>query len=184
MARSRSTMLIAIGLAVFVVGSALAFLALRNDDDGDNVAASNQQAATVAPAAQSTTAQAAQVPVFKIPDGKEAVAVQLPGVPGVAGYVKAGDRVNVYGTFKTAQVPATPKPPAAKLVLKNVEVLSVTAPAPGVEGGNATYLLALSAEDAERVIYMASFESMWLSLVKDGAPAVGNTPGRTATNLL
>ena len=182
MARARSTMLIAIGLAVFVVGSALAFLALRgDDDDGGNVAASNTQAAAPATA---TAAQPAQVPVIKIPDGKEAVAIQMPGVPGVAGYVKAGDRVNVYGTFKTSQVPGAPKPPAAKLVLKNVEVLNVTAPAAGVEGGNATYLLALSADDAERVIYMASFESMWMSLVKDGAPAVGNTPGRTATNLI
>lgn len=181
MARARSSMLIAIGLAVFVVGSALAFLALRgDDDDGGNVATSNTQA--VAPAA--TAAQPAEIPVIKIPDGKEAVAIQMAGVPGVAGYVKAGDQVNVYGTFKTSQVPGAPKPPAAKLVLKNVEVLNVTAPAAGVEGGNATYLLALSAEDAERVIYMASFESMWMSLVRDGAPAVGNTPGRTATNLL
>ena len=182
MARSRSSMLIAIGLAVFVVGSALAFLALRgDDDDGGKVAASN------APAAQPVAQRAApqqSVPAFKIPDGKEAVAVQLPGVPGVAGYVKPGNRVNVYGTFKTSQVNGAPKAPAAKLILKNVEVLNVTAPAAGVEGGNATYLLALSPDDAERVIYMASFESMWLSLVRDGAPAVGNTPGRTATNLL
>ena len=183
MARARSTMLIAIGLAVFVVGSALAFLALRDDDDGgDNVAASTN--AQVAAPAASTASQPAQVPEVKIPDGKEAVAIQMAGVPGVAGYVKPGDRVNVYGTFKNSQVNGAPKAPSAKLVLKNVEVLSVTAPAPGVEGGNATYLLALNAEDAERVIYMASFEGMWMSLVRDGAPAVGNTPGRTATNLL
>ena len=182
MARARSSMLIAIGLAVFVVGSALAFLALRDDDDGGNVAASNQPAA-VAPAAN-TAAQTNQVPRFTIPDGKEAVAIQVASVPGVAGYAKAGDRVNVYGTFSKNLPNGVPKMPAAKLILKNVEVLNVTAPAAGVEGGNATYLLAVGAEDVERVVYMATFEGIHMSLVKDGAPPVGNTPGRTPANIL
>ena len=53
---------------------------------------------------------------FTIPEGFEAVAVQLEFVPGVAGYVSPGDRINLFGT-----VTGTP----AELVLTNVEVLDV-----------------------------------------------------------
>ncbi|HEX2700843.1 MAG TPA: RcpC/CpaB family pilus assembly protein [Acidimicrobiales bacterium] len=180
MARNRSTALIAIGAAVFVVGAALTFLVLRDDEDS-KVAASAPAASTSATGAQPAPAAA---PTVKVPVGKEAVAVQVPTVPGLAGYAQVGDEVNVYGTFKDHQPNAAVKgPPLAKLVLSQAEVLAVTAPPAGAEGGNTTYLLAVNPGDAEKVIYLASFEGIWMSLSADGAPNLGVTPGHNAQNI-
>lgn len=179
MARNRSTALIAIGGAVFVVGAALAFLVVR--DDGDSkVAASAPAASASAAAAPAAAAVPASV---KVPEGKEAVAVQVPAVPGLAGYARVDDVVNVYGTFKDRQPNAAVKgPPLAKLVLSGATVLAVTAPPAGAEGGTSTYLLAVNPGDAEKVIYLASFEGIWMSLSADGSP-VGPTPGQNAQNI-
>jgi hypothetical protein len=96
----------------------------------------------------------------------------------MAGYAKVDDRVNVYGTFKDHQPNASVKgPPLTKLILSNVQVLAV------VNGGTTVnYVLAVSASEAEQVIYLASFEGIWLTLTRDGAPSVGGTPGRNAAN--
>ena len=181
MARNRSTALIGVGAAVFVVGAALAFLLVRDDGSDDRkitAAAPAQQAAAAQPAA--STAAAA----VKVPDGKEGVAVQVAAVPGLAGYAKVGDRVNVYGTFKDRQPNSAAKgAPVAKLILADAEVLAVTGPAPGAEVGNTTYLLAVNPGAAEQVIYLASFEGIWLSLTPEGTPAITGTPGRNALNV-
>lgn len=182
MARNRSTALIAIGAAVFVVGAALTFLVVRDDDDS-KVTASAPAASSSAAAAQPAPTAAVPLPV-KVPTGKEAVAVQVPTVPGLAGYARVDDEVNVYGTFKDRQPNAGVKgPPLAKLVLSGATVLAVTAPPAGAEAGNTTYLLAVNPGDAEKVIYLASFEGIWMSLSADGAPALGGTPGRNAQNI-
>lgn len=181
MARNRSTALIAIGAAVFVVGAALTFLVLRDDDDSKVTAA----APSASSAAATAAAQPAAVPAtVKVPAGKEAVAIQVPAVPGLAGYAKVDDEVNVYGTFKDHQPTAAVKgPPLAKLVLSGAKVLAVTPPPAGAEGGTATYLLAVDPGQAEKVIYLASFEGIWMSLSADGAPPLGVTPGANAQNI-
>ena len=177
MARNRSTALIAIGAAVFVVGAALTFLAVRDDDS--KVQASAPAAQSGQPAASQPAAPTAAT--VKVPEGKEAVAIQIPGVPGLAGFAKVGDLVNVYGTFKEHQpIAAVKGAPLAKLILANVEVLSVTGPAPGAEANTATYLLAVNPGDAEKVVYLATFEGIWMSLAPAGAPVA--TPGRNAQN--
>ncbi len=180
MARNRSTPLIAIGAAVFVVGAALTFLVVRDGEDS-KVTAAAPAASSVAAAAQPAAAVPAAV---KVPPGKEAVAIQVPTIPGLAGYAMVDDEVNVYGTFKERQpISAAKGPPLAKLVLSGARVLAVTAPPAGAEGGNTTYLLAVNPGDAERVIYLASFEGIWMSLSADGAPALQPTPGRNAQNI-
>jgi Flp pilus assembly protein CpaB len=181
MARSRSTTMIATGVAMFVFAAALAVLAMRGgDDNSDKTAAKASKDAptvTIRQAAE-TTPTPAVTPV-KIPNGKEALELQLSAVQGLAGYANVGDRVNVYGTFKDKQPNASVKgPPLAKLVLSNVEVLSV------VNGGsNVTYMLAVNPNEAEQLIYLSSFEGIWLTLVRDGAPVVGGTPGHNAGNV-
>lgn len=181
MARNRSTALIAIGAAVFVVGAALTFVLVRDDDDkvtasAPTVQSSGESTAAAQPAAPGT-------PAVKVPSDKEAVAVQIATIPGLAGYAKVGDRVNVYGVFKDRQPNAAAKGvPLTKLVLPDASVLAVTSPPAGAEGGTTTYLLAVNPGDAEKVIYLASFEGMWLSITADGAPAIGGTPGRNAGN--
>lgn len=181
MARNRSTALIAIGAAVFVVGAALTFLVVR-DDDGSKVTVSAPAASSTAAGAQPAAA-AVPAPV-KVPTGKEAVAIQVPTIPGLAGYARVDDVVNVYGTFKDHQPNAAVKgPPLAKLVLSGAKVLAVTAPPAGAEAGNTTYLLAVNPGDAEKVVYLASYEGIWMSLSPEGASNIGPTPGANAQNI-
>jgi Flp pilus assembly protein CpaB len=124
---------------------------------------------------------------IKIPEGKQAVAVKLPFVPAVAGYVGPGDTVNVYANVKGAGEPVT------KLVLANVEVLDVSqevAPRRTTSdpnnvrptGTEITYLLALDATQAEKVIFLAANESLYLTLVPKGQPPAV-TPGSSYRNL-
>ena len=117
---------------------------------------------------------------FKIPEGKQAVAVQLPFVPGGAGYVGAGDRVNVYGAVKNA-----PGGPVVRMILSGVEVLdtstevaprrATTGAQPGERpaGEQVTYLLALSPEEAGEVIYLSAYESVWMALMPEGQQPSG-----------
>lgn len=187
MARNRSTALIAVGAAVFVVGAALTFLLVRDDGDDSKVRASAPAASASTAAAASTQSGSSSdtVPQVKVPAGKEAVAVQVGTVPGLAGYAKVGDRVNVYGIFKDRQ-PNSPARglPLTKLVLADASVLARTGPPVGAESGSAIYLLAVNPGDAEKVAYLTTFEGIYLSITADGDPAITGTPGRNATNAI
>lgn len=183
MARNRSTALIAIGAAVFTVGAALTFLLVRDDGEERKVTTSAAETGVSPKVTGGAPASAPGTPSLKVPADKEAVAIQVGAVPGLAGYAKVGDRVNVYGTFKDRQPNAAAKGvPLAKLVLADVSVLAVTAPPPGSEAGTATYLLAVQPGDAEKLIYLSSFEGIWLSITAEGAPTIAATPGRNAGN--
>ena len=134
----------------------------------------------------------------QIPAGYEAVAVQIDFVAGAAGYVNAGDRINLYGLYTT---PTGSGPgPRAELLLTNVEVLDVdlsiparrgTAPtdpsqptAQRPSGSTVTYLLALRPVDAEKAIFSTEFASLYATLTADDAPPAGPTPGRDAESIL
>lgn len=231
----RSNVLIVLGVAFFVLGAALVFLLVGDDDDGGDAAdgadrsgptqalvasaeipagttgeeavsgglveLTDVEAAQLAPGALTATAAlasqtfAAAVPAgsqvtaaslrpaqvrgaaIEIPEGKQAVAVQLDFVPGVAGYVGAGDVVNVYA------LGTSPDGQEVNLVLSNVEILDVSlevtprraASDQAVERltGNAiTYLLALDPLQAARVIYDTSYQNLYFALAKEGAPPV------------
>jgi Flp pilus assembly protein CpaB len=173
--------MIATGVAMFVFAGALAVLAMRGGDDNSDKtpAASSSDAPSVTIRQAAETTPAATVTALKIPNGKEALELQVPAVQGLAGFTKPGDRVNVYGTFKDKQPNASVKgPPLAKLILSNVEVLS------SVNGGTTnTYVLAVNPNEAEQLIYLSSFEGIWMTLVRDGAPVVGGTAGHNASNV-
>ncbi|MFZ6002393.1 MAG: Flp pilus assembly protein CpaB [Actinomycetota bacterium] len=135
---------------------------------------------------------------FVVPEGHEAVAVQIDFVAGGAGYVNAGDRINLYGLY-TSALSGRPAP-RAELLLTNVEVLDVdlsiaprrgTSPtdpsqpsAQRASGSTVTYLLALRTVDAEKVIFTTEFASFYATLTGDGAPPAGPTPGRDGGNVL
>lgn len=184
MAMRRSSQMLILGVAVFVIGAGVVFVSLMGSDDGNGESAgpattTTLQAGTVVvngatPGAAPTT--------FTIPEGKQAVAVQVSNVAGIAGYAKAGDIVNVYGNIQSEKATTNPAPPSTKLILPGIEVLAVTAAPPGTETGNATYLLALDAPQAEQAIFFARFESLWLTLVPKGQVKPPATPGRTYTN--
>ncbi len=129
-----------------------------------------------------------RIGTLKIPDGKTALAVQLANVPGVAGFAGAGDHVNIYGVVKAG---SDPKNPAgmAHLIMQNTEVLNVNgatlAAAQGQPGGTGLlYLLAVSPPEAERLIYLSTFESLYFSLVSKDAAPVGATPGSSIADAL
>lgn len=137
-----------------------------------------------------------QTRTFQVPEGYEAVAVQVDFVEGGAGYVNPGDHINLYGTF-TAGITLAEPTPRAQLLLSNVEVLDVDLTVPSRRGNQqadpnvartstdtVTFLLALKAPDAEKVIFTTEFEGLYASLTaKDAAPVTG-TPGRDGDNIL
>ena len=178
MGKNRSSVLIAIGVAVFVVGAGLAFLAVRSNDSDNTPRVQAAAQAGPTPKAGDVTAPGAAVPTFEIPKGRQALAVSMPYVSGVAGYAKAKDKVNVFGTVKPGSpVPkGVPVNPSVKMILSDIEVLAVT---PGAAGGPSTFILSLTPAEAEQVVYYQSFEGLYLSLARSDQGVV-STPGRSA----
>lgn len=62
---------------------------------------------------------------FQLPAGRRAVTVAVDEVSGLAGLVKAGDRVDVLGTFDLQGAVGQEKTSATSLLIQNVNVLSV-----------------------------------------------------------
>ena len=183
MAMRRSTQMLILGLAVFVIGAGVVFVSLKGSGKGSGHAALSTTTTTVQAGTVVVNAAAPSAPTtFTIPAGKQAVAVQVPYIAGLAGYARAGDTVNVYGNMDEKGAGANPAPPATKLILSGVEVLAVTGPAPGADSGNATYLLALDADQAEQAIFFAKFQSLWLTLVPKGQAKPQPTAGHTYKN--
>jgi Flp pilus assembly protein CpaB len=135
---------------------------------------------------------------IKIPDGKQAVAVQVDFIPGVAGQVGPGDLVNVYANVTKSADPAQ-KVPFTKLLLGNVEVLKVSeAPPPAApttpttvnplaapvasSGTPLVFLVAVDQAQAEKVIFSASNQKLYAALVPKGQQPI-DTPGRDDSNL-
>ena len=180
MAKSRSTLLIIIGIGVFIVGTGLAFVVSRGGDSSPD--AKVQAAAPAAPKPGEVTTPGAAAPAFSIPAGKQAVAISLGRVQGVLGLVKAHDRVNLFATVKSgspAPAPSLAPTPAVKLVLSDVEVLATTPPPLAAPDAPTTFVLALTAADAEQVVYLQTFEGLYLSLARTDQGVV-QTPGRAA----
>lgn len=137
-----------------------------------------------------------QTRTFEVPEGFEAVAVQIDFVAGAAGYVSPGDRINLYGVIRSAAGGAPV--PRAELLLTNVEVLDVNLTIPPrrgtttdasssgqrATGSDVTYLLALRTADAEKVIYATEAESLYATLTADEAPPAGPTGGRDGETIL
>ena len=128
-----------------------------------------------------------RIGTLQIPEGKTALAVQLANVPGVAGFAGAGDRINIYGVAKSA-VEARGGP-SVKLIMQNTEVLNVNgttlAPTQGQPGGTGlVYLLAVTPTEAERLVYLTTFEQLYFSLVAKEQPPVGGTPGASNADAL
>ena len=172
MAMRRSTQMLGLGIAVFVIGAAVVFLSLGGGGDETAKAPVTTTSTTIQAGTVIIPTVAAPAPVsFTIPEGMQAVAVQMPFGKGLAGYAKAGDQVNIYATLEKGAARTDGMPPVeAKLWLSNVEVLAVNGPAAGTGAGDSTYLLALNATDAEKAIFLARFETMWLTLVPKGQP--------------
>lgn len=121
---------------------------------------------------------------LQIPPGHNAVTVSISPPQGVVHYVQQGDIVNIYVTLKQGDGSIT------KLLMSNVQVLanrpaSATQASEGVVsgGGEVILTLALTPDQAEKVIFSKENGSLWFGLVRPGdGPAT--TGGRNAQNVL
>lgn len=181
----RSTRLIAVGAAALVIGIGTATLAVRGAGGAEAAPAT---APTTPPvAAPATPAEpAARIPAaITVPEGHEAVALQLPYDAGVAGLPTSGDKVNVYGVFRTGDPAETDDGTATataahhvEAVLAGVEVLAVTGPDVEAGGGNPTVVLALTPDESIRAIFLQTAERTWLTLT----PPDGTAPAETGVD--
>jgi len=62
---------------------------------------------------------------FLVTPGKRAVTISVNDVSGLAGFLKAGDRVDVLATFDLQGAPGQDKSSITSMVVQNVDVLSV-----------------------------------------------------------
>lgn len=124
-----------------------------------------------------------------IPKGQNAVTINLTPPQGVGRYVQPGARANVFVTFKTLPGSANPAEGAVtKLLLTNVRVLAnQPASSAGEESATTTpsssgeilLTLAVTPDQAEKLIFAKENGSLWLGLMRPGdAPAAPST-GRT-----
>jgi hypothetical protein len=87
--------------------------------------------------------------------------------------------VNIYATVKSGPPTGVPGAPLAKLVLPAVRVLDAKT---AVSSGNVTYVFALDVDQAERLIFFAKFESLWVALTSEDQRAVVRSIGRGYPN--
>ena len=235
--RQRSNLIVVIGLAVFLVGAAAAYLIVRDEGSSSastgtrvtvlyadrpipagtrgndalsqglvrtkQVSTSAKPASALVDGAQLTgrTAtvsvpggsilvaeqfQQAQTAIgtVKIPQGKQALAIQLANVPGVAGFAGAGDVVDIFAAVKSGVAPGR-----VHLVAQAIEVLNVNgtqiAATQGQPGGaGLVFLLAVTPNQAEHLIYLSTFEQLYFSLLPRGTGAGPQTPGVTPADAL
>lgn len=149
------------------------------------------------------------VQVLTIPEGHQAMSVEVGVPPGVAGYVRDGDHVSVIAyldvpTADEAETETTTDPETgaettqqaveqrAQYVLQDVEVLAIgqrvvtTPEAEGQPAEPVTSVLATVAvtpAEAERLAYATLSGSLWLTLLPEDETAPVETEGRTAETI-
>jgi len=118
----------------------------------------------------------ASVPSLAVPAGDQAVTVNLPAAPGLAGVASPGDIVNVYANVTKAGTACT------QLVASNVPVLDVFPRGDAHKAGTlgtlngtigasqVSFLLAVSPATAQSIVFFAANETLYLTLVPQGQP--------------
>jgi len=188
MKQNRSTPIIALGLAVFVVGAALLFLLLRNDSKSSNAS----KPATRAGAAAATTSTTAaggvtfsaspttSVIQFKVPDGQRALSVQMDYFGGGGGFIRSGDTVDAY-VLVNKDCKDLKTGLAVKLIEPNLKVLEAIGQGPAQAGQPTNFLLAVTPQQAERIIFLKTAFQLYFTLSGPNQPPA-TTTGVTCTN--
>lgn len=207
--RSSNSRLLAIGVAVLVVGVLLVLVIVRNADDepADPAPVATEQQDADGPTEQETplTPQqlsTARLPLpLEVPEGTEALAMRMTFVRSVAAIPSPGDRVNVYrylaATDGEAPAPddtevdapttpgvtsSLPDPgPDSELVLTESEVLAVTGPLPAANGGELTMVLAVPPGDVPGLMPLADDSQLWFTLLP-GVEEATDEPTDAATD--
>ena len=182
----RSTPLIGIGAAALAVGALATLAGITSNKPGVKVGTS---------AAGAETGTAA--PEFKIPEGKQALAVALDPVAGTAGVAKAGSHIDVFAAV-TKKNEGANSSNAARMIIQNVEVLEVQTATPlntasaavskeaptAATSSSTVFVLAVTPSQAEKLVYHAAFSRMWFSVLPAGQGPVPPTPGVNTGNEL
>lgn len=143
--RSSNSKLLAIGVAVLVVGVLLVLVIIRNTDDGpaqpSPVATDGQEQQEESPADSSTPLtpeefSSSRLPLpLEVPEGTEALAVRLPFDRSVAAIPAPGDRVSLYRFLSAAgdEAPAEPAPQGQEPPAPTGPTSSLPTPGPSSE---------------------------------------------------
>ncbi|MBN1193698.1 MAG: Flp pilus assembly protein CpaB [Coriobacteriia bacterium] len=142
---------------------------------------------------------------YSIPGELLALSIPVDEVQGVSGLVKPGDHVALFVTFEEDQ--QAEQPATTKLILKDAKILAVGAAlraqssAPAEEASDEgvlnttrqddtqvslnaqTLTLALTAEDAEQIVFCEENGSVWAALLPATGQEVPETLGRTRQNI-
>lgn len=131
-----------------------------------------------------------------IPDRHVAMSVEVDVPPGVAGFVKQGDRVSLIAhlIFEAQGANQSASIPVSKFVVQDAEVLAVgrrvvVTTEQGQEEstqqgeGRILFTLAVTPAEAERIAFVINEGSLYFTLQPEDSSPV-NTPGRDPSNIL
>ena len=142
---------------------------------------------------------------LSVPPNRVAMSMEVDIPPGVAGFIRQGDRISVIAHLQVAQLRAQVNaqgtqatanltPSRAQFVVQNIEVLSVgrrviTVTEEGSQGettetptDRVLVTVAVRPADAERLVFSVLEGDIYFTLLPEGFEPV-DTPGRTGRNV-
>jgi pilus assembly protein CpaB len=117
---------------------------------------------------------------LKVPEGFSALTISLQLPQGVGDYIQPGSKANVFVTFKGLPGKTDPEEATVtRLLVSNVTVLANRRALPAVQaegapaesGAEVLLTLAVTIEQAERIIFAKENGGVWLTLMHAGDPA-------------
>lgn len=172
---ARSNRLILVGGAVTLLGAALVLAVLflqRPASSAVDASSADEAPVAEAPAARVVVAQdqAEAITSFEIPEGTSAVAFTVDFQRSVAGLPRSGDRVDVYGRSGDDADGS-----ALDVVLRDVEVLTVTGAAHESNGGSPTAVLAVPEDEVAAALGSHLTDAVYLTLRRDDGDPEGTS---------
>ncbi|MGH9070079.1 MAG: RcpC/CpaB family pilus assembly protein [Acidimicrobiales bacterium] len=184
--RRKSTTLILVGVLVFLLAGVAVLLVLTRNTTNTTpkVATTPVASQPVASTGNGTATVDIGAKSLNIPSGDVALALSLSSTQAVGGYPVVGDKLDIFGTFKSQPSHTNQTVPLAKLVVSNVKVLAINEPAPSTTISSTVVVVAVTPSVAEGLIYLTTYEGIYTTLVTPSFEAPAATPGRSATNIL
>ncbi|GLB31525.1 hypothetical protein LAD12857_34480 [Lacrimispora amygdalina] len=129
---------------------------------------------------------------FEIPEGKRAVSVNVNEASSVGNFIRPGDYVDVLATFEKFEVDAngvkTVYNQNTKIILQNIMILGIgqqmEVPEKGKTETPKTVTFAVTAEDAEKLVYGEEAGVLRMALRKAGDKNVAVTQGIIGEDLV
>lgn len=117
---------------------------------------------------------------YRLTADKVAISIAVDEVVGVAGHVKAGDRVALIAAFS----PGPGGGDVSQVLLKDVEVLASAASdlkegKLAASGAKKTLTLAVLPQEAEKIVFAAEKGKIWVTLLPASGASGVNTSGQT-----